>query len=212
MVFRVHDASSHCPLRWTGELATSGFRSPNRNLHLTPTAYEHALGHLRRPLWADGPWTIQCMARHVLGEPTRVPRLTTRFTEIGDEPSSWISVTANIDWAIWDVARRLASSATGLEEEPREARIAVIRTSTDHAPLREQPGAALWVHPPTYIERALPRIWENPKKSAMYQAATQMASSRLEMLYYGRIFAASIAADLVFTREASVTASICFSR
>lgn len=203
MVFRVHDASPHCPLRWTGELATSGFRAPNRNLHLTPTAYEHALGHLRRRFWSEGPWTIQCMARHVLGEPLRVPRLITRFTEIGDEPSSWISATASLDWAIWDVARRLASPASP-GQEPEEVRIAVIRTSTDHAPSREQPGGALWALPATYLDRALPRLWENPNKTAVYRAAAQMAKSRQEMLYYGRIFADSIVADVVFTKKVSL--------
>lgn len=110
-VVRVHHYRSKSRLVWDGDMDSSGFSGPSFR-SLSPKKYAFAIEQAQLgPGWAFGPHFRDTAAKHVLGE-------------VGEDPSPWISATANLDSAIWAIARALAQ---GLPE----VRLAVIAPTTE---------------------------------------------------------------------------------
>jgi hypothetical protein len=116
-----------------------------------------------------------------------------------DELTPWISTTANLDWAIWYIAKLLSQSGTGFNNTPRyeKVRLAVISISTDRTLNKE-----LYVAPFLWSSRCDSRRIGDVDRER-YNRARKSAISAKEVLFYGRIFKDSILADLTFTREVS---------
>jgi hypothetical protein len=116
-----------------------------------------------------------------------------------DDLSPWISTTANLDWALWYIAKLLSQPGTGFNNTPRyqKVNLAVISISIDRKLNRE-----------LYVA---PFLWSSPCDGRRigdvdrerYDRARKSAIAAKEVLFYGRIFKESILADLTFTREVS---------
>lgn len=155
-VVRVHHYRSKSHLVWDGDMDRSGFSAESFRA-LSPKEYAIAIEKSQLgPGWAFGPHFRDTAAKHVLGE-------------VGEEPSPWISATANLDSAIWAIARALA-------HRPPEVRLAVIVPTTEVGipakdVLIDKPGGVV------------------PDEQ------------RGELLFFGRIFAQSIVADIRWTQK-----------
>lgn len=90
-------------LRWTGNLATSGYFGRQEAFKgLGPDAYEKAAtaAGLDRPDWESQEYLWRSMEAHRWPDQGCVP-----------EDSPWISATSNLEWAIWRTANVLTSSS-----------------------------------------------------------------------------------------------------
>lgn len=132
-----------------------------------------------------------------------------------DDYSSWVSCTASLRWAVWEVAQRLVHGEQQVdiavigvvpekdEEELRgkrpafqrvkagatgEVTLAPLNTLRDHQKYGRGTG-----------DRAR---MTNSEKEAVANAI-YMAHTSEEVLFYGRIFTGSVKANLTFTREVS---------
>jgi hypothetical protein len=113
-----------------------------------------------------------------------------------DDLSPWISTAANLDWALWYIAKLLCQMthhSTNYRYD--QVRLSVISISTDRTLNKE-----------LYVA---PFLWSSPCDSRRIgdvdrersNRARKSAISAKEVLFYGRIFKESIQADLTFTRE-----------
>lgn len=223
ILLRVHDTTSHSPLVWTNDTSTSGFHCPNARLHLSPTAYAGMAEEIKlaggRGQWAEGAWMKDTMVDHVL---LRWPGRPSRSTGGELESSPWVSACGNLDWAIWEIAKRLSQGLPSvrlaiIRQEHHDfdpdrldgahARIRTHKIASDGAP---QPASAamsgrirqLTVAPAVVLDRHIPRIIST-RKQEVYSSAAARAREAHEVLVYGRIFSESILADLTCTRNVS---------
>lgn len=191
ILFRVHDSTSASPLTWTGEHSTSGFSSLNPNLqHLTPTAYMSAFGRLTGYSWLLGPYSRDLLVRHIFESPG------SGIME-SDELSPWISTTLDFDWAVWEVARRLA------KEEVGEVKMAIIRQAHLGAEAddeKQRNGDEIRIDPLRILGQYLEQPLDRTERQHVLEAKRRAVTSS-EVLFYGRIFSSSIESDLIFTRE-----------
>ena len=118
-----------------------------------------------------------------------------------DELTPWISTTANLDWALWYIAKLLTQPRQGPRHgagpgfKHESVKLAVISISTDRRVNKE-----------LYVA---PFLWSRPERRdrlsdvdrERYNRARKAAISAKEVLFYGKIFKESILADLTFTRE-----------
>lgn len=116
-----------------------------------------------------------------------------------DELSPWISTTANLDWALWYIAK-LLSQMTHHATKYRydQVKLSVISISTDRTRNKE-----LYVAP--FLSRPNETKYMNQVDKERYKRAQKSAILAKEVLFYGRIFKQSILADLTFTREVSTS-------
>jgi len=118
-----------------------------------------------------------------------------------DELSPWISTTANLDWALWYIAKLLSQTTMtrhGTKHRYDQVRLSVISISTDRARNKE-----LYVAP--FLFRHDETKCMNQVDKERYKRAQESAILAKEVLFYGRIFKESILADLTFTREVSAS-------
>ena len=118
-----------------------------------------------------------------------------------DDLTPWISTTANLDWALWYIAKLLTQPRQGPRHgagpgfKNESVKLAVISISTDRRVNKE-----------LYVA---PFLWSRPEgrdrlsdvDRERYNRARKAAISAKEVLFYGKIFKESILADLTFTRE-----------
>jgi hypothetical protein len=194
IVFRIHDKTSAAPLVWTGDLSTSGFSSPNRNLSLlTSATYRQALWHNYRKDWANDSYKLQSMIDHILCFHPFKQDLGYKAAMAPDELSPWVSTTNRLDRGIYECARRLASGAADL------VRMAVIRRPQQHernSPLTR--AYPLYALPHVYLKRI---DTSESIQRAIIRRAAEKAIDWHESLYYGRIFSTLVEADLVWTKD-----------
>jgi hypothetical protein len=115
-----------------------------------------------------------------------------------DELTPWISTTANLDWAIWYIAKLLSQMTHhGMGYRHDQVKLSVISISTDRTLNKE-----LYVAPFLWSSRCDSRRIGDVERER-YNRARKFAISAKEVLFYGRIFKESILADLTFTREVS---------
>ena len=119
-----------------------------------------------------------------------------------EDLSPWISTTRSLDYALWDVARRLAKGE-------KVVKLAVIRQSKGadaggwewqhRGKRRSIRGAEVWTLATDEIglERGKAPRWEQHH----WDRAHRRVLASDEILYYGRIFGESIVADMTFTRQ-----------
>ena len=228
-VFRVWDGKSASQLLWNGEKETSGFSCPNQNLaRLSPTAYRKAQGEKRGSItWAEGPYLRQTIVDHILGAqcqtaihiPSRVDGSDETIAE--DDKSPWISVSRELAWCVWDIARRLAwkydhpstanEEGSGEEdgsEAPETVHLTVIRHHSGTVGLSDPRRIYLEVHvdPKGPLRNAMTRSrGEEMSLSAKekYETARKETERSGEILYYGRIFSDSIDGNTDWTFEVS---------
>ncbi|GFZ46749.1 hypothetical protein JCM24511_03969 [Saitozyma sp. JCM 24511] len=170
-----------------------------------------------RGQWAEGAWMKDTMVDHVL---LRWPGRPSRSTGGELESSPWVSACGNLDWAIWEIAKRLSQGLSSvrlaiIRQEHHDfdpdrlngahARIRTHKIGPDGAP---QPASAamsgrirqLTVAPAVVLDRHIPRIISTRKKE-VYSSAAARAREAQEVLVYGRIFSESILADPTCTRN-----------
>jgi len=209
IILRVHTTSPN-PL-------DQGFTARNPSFNrLTVEQYHHATSTLGGR-WAEGPYMREVIIDHInqlvrraqpqrpgyMGNGRFRPQHHSTLRQIGpmkaetDELSPWISTTANLDWALWYIAKLLSQSGTGFSNTSRHRKVnlAVISISTDRRLNKE-----LYVAPFLWSSQHDGRRIGDVDRER-YNRARKSAISAKEVLFYGRIFKESILADLTFTRE-----------
>jgi hypothetical protein len=123
-----------------------------------------------------------------------------------DELTPWISTTANLDWALWYIAKLLShpeqGHGYGRGRGYDRVKLTVISISTDRTRNKE-----------LYVA---PFLWRRDNETRYmcqvdeerYNRARKNAVASKEVLFYGRIFPESVLADLTFTREVSLSSPI----
>jgi hypothetical protein len=123
-----------------------------------------------------------------------------------DELTPWISTTANMDWALWYIAKLLSHPGQGhgygRGRGYDKVKLAVISISTDRTRNKE-----LYVAPFLWRRDNEARYMCQVDKER-YNRARKNAVASKEVLFYGRIFPESVLADLTFTREVSLSSPI----
>lgn len=212
LVFRVYTEHSASPLVWTGTPATSGFFAPNGYLSISPSVYTRlSTGGQSAYSLVDGPYGRHSLVDHILGKEQQtcilVPSsIQERDSIPEDDKSCWISCTRSLTWAIWEAARRIAT------EECLEVHVSLITRKrqeqhTSGGESKAFAGREISVVPGRSIlaglrEGRAQQLFSMNTREA-YEIAARQATESEEVLYYGRIFAESIEADLVFTRDVS---------
>ena len=209
IILRVHTTPQN-PLE-------QGFSARNPSFNrLTVDQYHHATSSLRGG-WAEGPYMRDVINDHINqlvrrpqpppllygGHGSRFrlgPRphlLSGRLKAETDELTPWISTTANLDWALWYIAKLLSQMIHhGTKYRYDQVRLSVISISTDRTHNQE-----LYVAPFLFRPHETKYMCQVDKER--YNRARKSAISAKEVLFYGRIFKESILADLTFTREVS---------
>lgn len=210
IVFRVYTDLSASPLVWTGDSATSGFFAPNGYLRISPSVYTRLLPGIQTAYsLVDGQYTRHSLVDHILGKAQQtcvlVPSsLQERDSTAEDDKSCWISCTGSLVWAMWELARRIAVEGCS------EVHVALIKRKPNKqkelaGEAKDYAGREISVIPGRSISAGLregraQQLFSLNTREA-YETAAQQAMESEERLYYGRIFAESIEADLIFTRE-----------
>jgi hypothetical protein len=196
-------------------------RNPAFN-RLTVEQYHHATSSLRGT-WAEGPYMRDVIIDHInqlvrRAQPQRPgymgngrfrpqrqfsPRQGGPVKAETDDLSPWISTTANLDWALWYIAKLLSQMTHhGTYYRYDQVKLSVISISTDRILNKE-----LYVAPFLFRPDETKYLCQVDKER--YNRARKSAISAKEVLFYGRIFKESILADLTFTREVSASLSSC---
>ncbi|KAK8864582.1 hypothetical protein IAR55_001832 [Kwoniella newhampshirensis] len=118
------------------------------------------------------------------------------------ESSCWISTTRSLDWAIYEISRRL--SLPRMPNTESIIRLAVIRydpqlTRSDGGRVQVK-NRELRLVPWFYLNEAEPGIISVVKKERSVEARRKTNES-YETLYWGRVFSQSIKEDLIWTRQ-----------
>jgi hypothetical protein len=210
IILRVH-TTPHNPLE-------QGFTARNPAFNrLTIEQYHDATSSLGGR-WAEGPYMRDVIIDHInqLVRPPQPPsllhcghgsrfRLGPRPFPLGgprmkaetDELTPWISTTANLDWAIWYIAKLLSQMTHhGMGYRYDQVKLSVISISTDRTHNKE-----LYVAP--FLFRPDETKYKCQVDKERYNRARKSAIAAKEVLFYGRIFRESILADLTFTKEVS---------
>lgn len=213
LVLRIHHPRSYSPLVWTGSTETSGFSAPQPVFHsMSPSAYGLATQGMPCSPWTESSGMQKKMVSHVLDIRPLISALTTVTHEgrrLNEHLSPFISVTSDIDWAIYWIAYQLATTsikklhlavirrpgATGTAAHPR-----ALPGGLDIKELIIKPFQSL---PPVTTQR--PRDNLSSREQADLSEARRKVGQRAEWLLYGRIFGSSIEGDLVFTVDVSET-------
>jgi hypothetical protein len=191
ILFRVYDATSASSLQWDGTHTTSGFSALNPNLQaLTPTVYSATHGRLTGDAWLMGPHARMTIVNHILNKHSE--------STFADDQSPWISTTSSIDWAIWEVARRLAQT-------PGQAvHIALIRQAHVNEKAdsqRIQSRDEVRIDPVRILGKYLSSDGLSTRERSDILNAKRRAEESSEVLYYGRVFSQSVEADYIVTRD-----------
>lgn len=209
VVFRVHTSSSISSLVHSSESGMSGFFAPSPYMHISEAQYNDRFGHLSDEGWSCGQGLAPSMVAHLLDRPVDQMHLKTHEVDwqvVKDaDKSPWVSTTRNLDWTIWEIARRLAKGE-------KEVRLAVIKQSVaveletrPHMQEKEKcraRGGEVWTVPVGEIYDTQPHAAYGQRPS--WNRARLRALARDEVLYYGRIFDTSIVGDFVWTRNVSI--------
>ena len=105
ILLRVHHSMSASQLIISPSPSTSGFFAPSPLFAcVTPKTYALVASNID----PESPWMRELLVDHIRG--ARRPYLGRNASEVRppDELSPWISCTASLDWAIWDITRCLA--------------------------------------------------------------------------------------------------------
>ncbi|WWD03359.1 hypothetical protein V865_001411 [Kwoniella europaea PYCC6329] len=224
IVFRVHSQSNVSPLVWSGDMKTSGFFATSSVFQrLTPKSYE-ALFRSYQPDqrkdnegWLTRPLMREVIIDHILCRPSK-RFITVRLDSVSDiskmakEPGRegeredyWISTTRSVDWAIFEIARRLSMYlVSGGREGDREVRLTVI---SKHSNLSNGNGNVVKdktrerTVDPYFCLKSHENNILSPSKLEASIHARQRAKESYEILYWGRIFGENIQQDLVFNTE-----------
>ncbi|OCF61003.1 hypothetical protein L486_00647 [Kwoniella mangroviensis CBS 10435] len=224
IVFRVHSQSSVSPLIWSGDMKTSGFfATASVFQRLTPKSYE-ALFRSYQPDgrkddegWLTRPLMREVMIGHILCRPSK-RFITVRLNSIsdisqmakesgreGEREDYWISTTRSVDWAIFEIARRLSMYLiSGGREGNKEVRLAVLNKnsnlSSGNGDVKEDKVRERTVNPYLCLRWHESNILSPSKLEASIRAR-QRAKESYEILYWGRIFGENIQQDLVFSTD-----------
>ncbi|WVQ67276.1 uncharacterized protein L199_005471 [Kwoniella botswanensis] len=224
IVFRVHSQSSVSPLLWSGDMKTSGFSATSSVFQrLTPRSYE-ALFRSYQPDerkdnegWLTRPLMREVMIDHILCRPSK-KFITVRLDSIsdiskmakesgreGEREDYWISTTRSVDWAIFEIARRLSMYlVSGAREGDKEVRLTVIdkhsNLSYDNGNVVKDKIRERTVDP-YFCLRSHENNILSPSKLEASIHARQKTKESYELLYWGRIFGENIQQDLVFNTE-----------
>ncbi|WRT66547.1 uncharacterized protein IL334_003506 [Kwoniella shivajii] len=231
-VFRIHTKSSASPLISTGNSSTSGFFATSKVFsHLTPKAYEALFqSHSdeetdKHEGWLKGTLMRELMIDHILCRPSKKFIDLSTIIKIKDKSSMkkskkgemglesridsdgyWISTTRAIDWAIYEIARRLTiTHITGKGEkqinlsvinaEPTASSLAEGKASIQIGKIRERR-----INPLICLEVNERKILSPHKLQASIQAKSKSRETS-ETLFWGRIFGENVEEDLIFTAE-----------
>ncbi|WVW84119.1 hypothetical protein I302_106148 [Kwoniella bestiolae CBS 10118] len=226
ILLRVHSQSSISPLIWSGDMKTSGFFATSSVFQqLTPKSYEALFKsyqsdeHFRDEGWLKRPLMREIMIDHILCRPSRklvtvnLKSITDLSKVVRDEGEGgrgdyWISTTRSIDWAVFEIARRLAFClVSGGVEGDKKVRLAVInrnQTIPRNGKCDSQKGesriAERTINPYLCLTAYESNILSPSKLEASIHARKR-AKDSYEILYWGRVFGENIQQDLVFTPD-----------
>lgn len=185
IVLRIHHSLSTSPLVMTGNPSTSGFTAPQAAFDgMAPAAYRIATRGFDGTFMAT-PAARQQAVEHVLDRRGLPPPGLDQDIEMMTA-SPFISVTADLDWALYWIARQLTGTTTP------EIHLAVIRVPNAEVmlnPFPDSPMAAV--------------VGMSEREKVAYWSARGKAEERKEWFFYGRIFDDSILGDIVFTPKVS---------
>lgn len=209
LVLRIHHASSASPLIWTGDLPTSGFSAPQASFNqIPPPIYNYVTEGLEHTDWLSEADTRNQMIDHILDRRSLPPAPDPMNQDIEMMVASpFISVTTDLDWALYWVAHQLAGTSVAA------VHIAVIRRPAPVAPRAywhtadpSTAGKAKEVFVKPFIDDPVDvRGGMSEREKHNYLSAKGKAAERKEWFFYGRIFGDSVAADLVFTQHVSLS-------
>lgn len=136
--------------------------------------------------------------------PFHSPRSSTTMPMRPDDLTPWISTTANLDWALWYIARLLTQHQhqPSQSQRPtgRQVYLTIISISTNRTENQE-----LYVAPFLYHnlnnKHQLELRGKNEIDRARYNRASRNAVLAKEVLFYGRILGESILATTAFTPD-----------
>jgi hypothetical protein len=117
-----------------------------------------------------------------------------------DDLTPWISTTANLDWALWYIAKLLTSHTSS---SSNKVYLSIISISTDRRDNKELYVAPFLYHnlnnADTYREMRDKDDYDKDR----YRRAGRNAVMAKEVLFYGRILKESVLATMGFTTEVS---------
>ena len=176
IVLRVHDSSSISPY-----VSGEGFTASSGTFHdISKSQFRKRFGGLRYAYgWKNSSETAGSMVRHILGGWNG----WTRYTNGYSEPSSWISTSADLEWAIYEISRRLAKNTSG----NGHCQLSVIRT---YKPKVRGVG----IHVSTQL---------NDDEGGDEGRALDFARASSEILWYGRIWDEDVEQVMVWTAKVS---------
>lgn len=190
LVVRVHHALSASPLVCTGDPSTSGFSAPQSCFEaIPPSAYNP-----NEDVRAAGVEARKHIIDHILDRRSLPPApdpLTQDIEMLAASP--YISVTANLDWALYWIAHQLAATSVSAFH------LAVIRRPIASA--HYQPKEA--VIQPFGDDALKSSAGMRGREKQDYLLASAKAVERQELFFYGRIFATSIVANITFNQYVS---------
>ena len=131
ILLRVHHSMSASQLILSPSPSTSGFFAPSPLFAcVTPKTYALVASNVD----PESPWMRELLVDHIRG--TRRPYLGRNASEVRppDELSPWISCTASLDWAIWDIARCLARGGRW------SVTLTIVRTGELYSLMSDAPG------------------------------------------------------------------------
>lgn len=136
----------------------------------------------------------QMLIDHLLG--SRSVACASGLAPSTDEMTCWISTTRSLDWAIWDIARRLANYRLPVKFAViRQDHLGVAAANRKQADRDEVRLDAFRL-----LERMEEDITDPAEKKRVEEAKRRTKQSQ-ETLYYGRVFSSSIEANLLWTIE-----------
>jgi hypothetical protein len=182
-------------------------------MRLSKHQYLEKFGHLRKGGWARKKNLRASMVSHILARPhDQLGRTAIQVNwaqQAEGHLSPWISATSNIDYALWDISNRLAKGEDTIK-------LAVIKQSKgadsggwewrERGKTRSIRGAEVWTMACGEIqeERKHAPYWDKMH----WDRAHRRALACGEVLYFGRIFGESVVADLIFTRDVSLSRTL----
>ncbi|RXK39600.1 hypothetical protein M231_03102 [Tremella mesenterica] len=166
-VLRIFDLSSVSPLLNDGFTATD----EEFKHSISGTTWKREFQHLHSDDdWLNQEDTIKGMVNHINGG----------WEYYGNaEPSPWVSTTANFEWAIWEIVRRLDKDMT------KSVKLSVINRYDCYSSYYHGVKA---IH--TNASEIIQAFLERPYNYGMYdhERALKFSKTASEVLFYGKIF------------------------
>lgn len=187
IIFRVHDQSSASPLRYNGFTATSRRFKPIARMSNAIWRERYESLH-QDENYRNDEHVLKSIAAHVMGGWPGYIRDQTG-------PSDWISTTKSLDWAVWEITRRLVKMGRNSVElsliyrrgyRPGDQGVQHVELDATQA-----------------VEALGEQVWLNDDQ----KCARDFAKASSEVICLGRIFGTDIAENTVWTRAVSTLTS-----